>query len=28
VIARACVEAKKPGRRHNKPMMIEAGTPL
>lgn len=28
VVARACVEANKPGRRHNKPMMIEAGTPL
>jgi hypothetical protein len=28
VIARACVEATKPGRRHNKPTVIEAGTPL
>ncbi len=28
VVARACVEANKPGRRHNKPTMIEAGTPL
>jgi hypothetical protein len=28
VVARACVEASKPGRRHNKPMVIEAGTPL
>lgn len=28
VVARACVEASKPGRRHNKPTMIEAGTPL
>jgi hypothetical protein len=28
VVARACTEASKPGRRHNKPMMIEAGTPL
>jgi hypothetical protein len=27
-VARACVEAEKPGRRHNKPMVIEAGTPL
>lgn len=28
VIARACIEANQPGRRHNKPTMIEAGTPL
>lgn len=28
VITRACAEASKPGRRHNKPMVIEAGTPL
>jgi hypothetical protein len=28
VVARACIEANKPGRRHNKPTIIEAGTPL
>jgi hypothetical protein len=27
-VVRACVEASKPGRRHNKPMRIEAGAPL
>jgi hypothetical protein len=27
-VAQACVEASKPGRRHNEPMRINAGTPL
>jgi len=27
-LARACIEAKKPGRRHNAPMRIEAGSPV
>jgi len=27
-LVHACVEASKPGRRHNEPMRIEAGTPL
>jgi hypothetical protein len=28
LLGRACVDARKPGRRHNAPMRIEAGTPL
>jgi hypothetical protein len=27
-LARACIEARRPGRRHNAPMRIEAGTPI
>jgi hypothetical protein len=27
-LGRACVDARKPGRRHNAPMRIEAGTPI